>query len=239
MKEQILSLIKLQDIDSEIKRLEARKRDLPQEKEKLEEERATLQKNVEEERNRLDILNQTHNDKEKELRREAENAKKTKGRLLEVKTNKEYEATLREIENINKKNSSIEDEIIYLLEGIEKAGKDLEVRERELDEHIRSNEREMEKIDEEMNSIGSLLEDMLDQDSEVRGKIPADLLKKYDVIKEKRTGQAVVSVWKEICAGCHMNIPPQRYNELQRYEKVVTCPNCNRIIYWEDRENGE
>ncbi|TFG38396.1 MAG: hypothetical protein E4H39_00365, partial [Syntrophobacterales bacterium] len=121
MKEQILSLIKLQDIDSEIKRLEARKRDLPQEKEKLEEERATLQKNVEEERNRLDILNQTHNDKEKELRREAENAKKTKGRLLEVKTNKEYEATLREIENINKKNSSIEDEIIYLLEGIEKA----------------------------------------------------------------------------------------------------------------------
>jgi predicted nucleic acid-binding Zn-ribbon protein len=78
---------------------------------------------------------------------------------------------------------------------------------------------------------------MLDQDSEVRGKIPADLLKKYDVIKEKRTGQAVVSVWKEICAGCHMNIPPQMYNELQRYEKVVTCPNCNRIIYWEDLQH--
>ncbi len=238
MKEQILLLIKLQDIDSEIKRLEARKENLPEEKKRLEEEKATFERGIEEEREQLNALNQAHADKEKELRGNLESAKKTKSRLLEVKTNKEYEAMLKEIETINKKNSSIEDEIINLLEEVEKAGRNLEQRERERLEYIGNNEREITRIDEEIDSIDSLLEKMLVEDATCREIIKPDLLKKYDVIKERRNGQAVVPAWKEICAGCHMNIPPQLYIELQKYEKVMLCPNCNRIIYWEDKENN-
>ncbi|MBN2179517.1 MAG: hypothetical protein JW743_08840 [Deltaproteobacteria bacterium] len=238
MKEQILLLIKLQDIDSEIKRLAARKGYLPEEKERLEEEKASFEQGIEEEKQRLDVLNQAHGDKEKELRGNIESATKTKGRLLEVKTNKEYEAMLKEIENINKKNSSIEDEIINLLEEIEKAGAKLKEREGERVEYIKHNERDITKIDKELESIDSLLEKMLAEDAQCREIINPDLLKRYDVIKEKRNGQAVVPVWKEVCGGCHMNIPPQLYIELQKYEKVRLCPNCNRIIYWEDKENN-
>ena len=239
MKEQILLLVKLQDIDSEIKRLAARKDDLPEEKERLEEERVSFEQGIEEDKERLDVLNQAHSDKEKELRGNIESAKKTKNRLLEVKTNKEYEAMLKEIENINKKNSSIEDEIINLLEETEKAGTTLKEREAERVEYIKNNERNITKIDEEIDSIDVLLKKMLAEDATCREIIKPDLIKKYDLIKEKRNGQAVVPVWKEVCGGCHMNIPPQLYIELQKYEKVRLCPNCNRIIYWEDRENND
>jgi NAD-dependent SIR2 family protein deacetylase len=34
-------------------------------------------------------------------------------------------------------------------------------------------------------------------------------------------------VWKSVCNGCHMNIPPQMYNEVQRSEALLSCPNCN------------
>jgi predicted nucleic acid-binding Zn-ribbon protein len=239
LKKQILLLIKLQDIDSEIKRLAARKENLPEEKEKLEEERATFEKGIEEDKERLDALNKAHSDKEKELRGNVESAKKTKSRLLEVKTNKEYEAMLKEIENLNKKNSSIEDEIINLLEETEKAGTNLREREAERVEFINNNERDITKLDEEIDSIDVLLKKMLAEDATCREIIKPELLKKYDLIKGKRNGQAVVPVWKEVCGGCHMNIPPQLYIELQKYEKVMLCPNCNRIIYWEDRENNE
>jgi predicted nucleic acid-binding Zn-ribbon protein len=47
----------------------------------------------------------------------------------------------------------------------------------------------------------------------------------------------VVAVWKEVCDGCHMSIPPQLYNELQKSNELITCPSCSRIIYWENR-NG-
>jgi predicted nucleic acid-binding Zn-ribbon protein len=31
-----------------------------------------------------------------------------------------------------------------------------------------------------------------------------------------------------------MAIPPQRFNELIRGEKLMDCPSCRRIIYWGD-----
>ncbi len=75
---------------------------------------------MQEQRSKLDLANKAHRDKEDALKKGLEGLKKTKERLLEVKTNKEYQAMLKEIENINEKNSHIEDEIIRLLEEIDK-----------------------------------------------------------------------------------------------------------------------
>ena len=74
---------------------------------------------------------------------------------------------------------------------------------------------------------------------EIKKEIPAELLRKYEQIKGAGRGIAVVAVWKEICDGCHMAIPPQMYNELQKEKALITCPNCNRIIYWENRNGSE
>ena len=74
----------------------------------------------------------------------------------------------------------------------------------------------------------------------LKEQIAADMLKRYDMIKSRSNGLAVVSAWKEICAGCHMNIPPQMYIELQKDVDIQYCPHCNRIIYWEDQvKKGE
>ncbi len=58
------------------------------------------------------------------------------------------------------------------------------------------------------------------------------------MIKGRRNGIAVVSARSSICSGCNMNLPPQLYNELQRSEELICCPNCNRIIYWDEIANG-
>ncbi len=65
-----------------------------------------------------------------------------------------------------------------------------------------------------------------------------DLLRRYEMIKGRRNGIAVVSARNSICSGCNMNLPPQLYNELQRSEELICCPNCNRIIYWDEDANG-
>jgi len=239
LKEQIFLLIKLQKADSEIEGIKTRKRDLPEEKEALADKLKTFEDAVEEGKRRLDGLNKTHSEKESHLKNGTENVKKTKNKLLEVKTNKEYEATLKEIDSINMKNSRIEDEIIYILDEIENTRKNLEIKESELADYRTIYDRKTEKIETELNSIDSVLDEMMKKYDEIREKINPTLLKKYDVLKEKRNGHAVAPVWKEVCEGCHMNIPPQMYNELQKPEKLILCPNCNRIIYWESRETSE
>jgi predicted nucleic acid-binding Zn-ribbon protein len=35
-----------------------------------------------------------------------------------------------------------------------------------------------------------------------------------------------------ICGGCHIRIPPQSFNELQKGKQILGCPNCQRIIFW-------
>jgi len=59
------------------------------------------------------------------------------------------------------------------------------------------------------------------------------------MIKARRNGIAIVAVSRGICSGCHMNIPPQLYNELQRSEQILCCPNCNRILYWDETADGQ
>lgn len=239
MKEQISFLITLQKVDSEIERIKKRKKALPEEKTALADTLKTFEDAVKERREQLDNLNKTHREKEEQLKKGTEHVRKTRSKLLEVKTNKEYEATLKEIDSINMKNSHIEDEIIYILDEIENTGNDLRIKENELADYRKTYDKETEKIEIEFDSIDSVLDGMMDNYNDIRGKINPTALKKYDVLKEKRNGYAVASVWKEVCDGCHMNIPPQLYNELRNPEKLILCPNCNRIIYWESREQRE
>src|SRR4029077_4554947 len=63
--------------------------------------------------------------------------------------------------------------------------------------------------------------------------VKAEVLKRYSYIRVRR-GLAVASARNGTCQGCNMNIPPQRYNVLQRGQTVETCPSCHRIIYWEE-----
>lgn len=234
MKDQILLLIKLQKSDSEIKKIKIKEKELPNEIIRLDEEFQNLEKRVEEEGGRLEELNRLHREKEESLKRGIESLKKTKDRLLEVKTNKEYHAMLKEIEITEKKNSEIEDKIIYVLEEIDDVRRGLKTKEEELSVYRLKYEEERKKIGEEMNSIDSERLVCQEKISDLSENINVDILRRYEIIKERRDGLAVVSVWNGACNGCHMNIPPQMYNELQKSADLMLCPNCNRIIYWND-----
>lgn len=229
-------MIELQNITFEINDLTAKRSDLPQKITTLGGELEGIEGELKENEQRVEMLKTDHKTKETELKNGIEQVRKAKGRLLEVKTNKEYEALLKEIETIEEKNSTVEDDIIRMLEEIDGAGAILKIRAGETAKRRSTYEHEIRKMEEELNSIGSELEKVLQRRDEVRGKIQARVLRKFDMIKDRKGGRTVVPVWKAVCYGCHMNIPPQMYNELQKNDALMLCPHCERIIYWEDRD---
>ena len=236
MKEQILLLIELQNITVETDKLTARRVDLPHEIHRLNQEREDIERKQKEAEERIETLKADHKAQETTLKDNIEQIKKAKGRLLEVKTNKEYEAILKEIDTLHEKNSAGEDEIIHMLEEIDKARERLKVTESETAGHRSKCENEIRKMETELNSIGSEVEKLQQRRDGIRSKTKENVLRKFDTIKKRKGGRAVVSVWKAVCSGCHMNIPPQMYNELQRNDRLMLCPHCERIIYWENRE---
>ena len=237
MRKQLARLIELQKIESAAGKIHAKRKNLPVQMEMLEEEFNLFCASTETQREQMEIARKRRQEKDAQLRSGQENLKRTRERLFEVKNNKEYQSMLKEIEIFEGKNSRMEDEIISVLDELEHLETALKAKEEELAVRRQHYEQEGKKIEEEMNSLAGELDGCARQSEEVKKEIPAELLRKYEQIKGARQGVAVVAVWKEVCDGCHMSLPPQLYNELQKTTALITCPNCSRIIYWENR-NG-
>lgn len=232
MKEQLSYLIELQRLDLKIGEITTKKKELPEKIEQMDEEFMAITASMEEARDKLEELNKHHTEKEDKLKRGIDALKKTKDRLLEVKTNKEYQAILKEIETIENKNSEIEDEIISAMEDIDHLKIVLKAKEKDFDNCRSQHEKEKKRIEKEISQLDVDLADCKQKRNDLGRKVRSELHKRYETIKGARNGLAVVSAWKEVCGGCHMNIPPQLYIELQRSAELLSCPNCNRIIYW-------
>jgi len=235
--EQLSLLIELQKAESAAGRVQARKKEVPLQLEALENEFSALCADVAAEREQMEGLRKRRREKDAQLQTGQEALKRTRERLFDVKTNKEYQSMLKEIETIEVKNSHMEDEILSLLDELDRVETAVKTKEEELNASRLRYEEEKTKLTSELDSLTEELNVCLRRSDEIKAKIPAHLLKKYEQIKGIGRGLAVVSVWKEVCDGCHMSIPPQLYNELQKSTRVLTtCPNCNRILYWENRK---
>ncbi|MCX7816956.1 MAG: C4-type zinc ribbon domain-containing protein [Syntrophales bacterium] len=226
-------LIELQKIDTAIVQANLKKKELPSAIAKLDEQYREEEKQLKGHRSYLDELFKKHRSLEEELKRGMENLRRTKARLFEVKTNKEYQAMLKEIETIEKKNEQLEEDIILLLDEIDEKKKFLKERESRFAQHKEIYERKRAELVREMDSIGDELRTYREQGDALRKQLSSEILRKYDQLRALNNGIAVVSVWKEICGGCHMNIPPQLYNDLMtNKDEIFFCPHCNRIIFW-------
>lgn len=64
---------------------------------------------------------------------------------------------------------------------------------------------------------------------ELTAKVRPEILRVYQIVLNRR-GTAVAECRDGICRGCYMATPPQLYNVMLRAEKLIQCPNCQRIL---------
>ncbi|KQC08403.1 MAG: hypothetical protein APR62_04790 [Smithella sp. SDB] len=236
MEEKLLLLIKLQECDSQLVKLSAKKKKLPEDIEKLDKEFLSFKEEIEKNKIKYNELKSRHTESENKIKRFNEGIVKTKERLLEVKNNKEYQAMLKEIETAEKSRSDVETEIISILEELDKFSVLVKKDEETLNQSRNKYEQEKKTIENDLNSIDADISEWEKKRIELSKNIDEDILAKYEKIKKRNKGVGVISVWKSVCNGCHMNIPPQLYNELQKSNQLLSCPNCDRIIYFQDME---
>ncbi|KPK98965.1 MAG: hypothetical protein AMJ95_01530 [Omnitrophica WOR_2 bacterium SM23_72] len=234
LKAQISNLIKLQTIDSEIYALEHEKEAKPQELKALEEafeqkkqSLAALEKNL------LDLQKQ-RKDKELELASKEEEVKKLQTQLYSLKTNKEYQAMMQQIEGIKADASVIEDKILSLLDQADKAKNEVEKERQKLKEEEKVFLDQKKKAEDRIREIDDRLAQLQAQRKQVTPNIAEKILAQYERILKNRDGLAIVSVKNNSCQGCNMLVPPQVINLIKMYERVITCEVCNRILYTDE-----
>ena len=236
MKENLLLLIKLQECDSHLVKLSAKKKKLPENIDKLDKEFSSFKEGIEKNKIKYDELKSRHTERENKIKKLNEGMVKTKARLLEVKNNKEYQAMLKEIEIAESSRGDIETEIISILEALDKLSVLVKKDEETLKQSKNKYEQEKKIIEDDLNTIDADVVDWEKKRINLQKNVSDDLLARYEKIRNRNKGVGVISVWKAVCNGCHMNIPPQLYNELQKSNELLSCPNCSRIIYFQDMD---
>jgi len=231
MKEQIKVLVKLQHLDAESIRIKSTLNDVSKKLKHLDSSLEEIGQIIKDQESVLDGLKKQYRDYESDVKLNLAKINKSQEKLRSVKTNKEYQSLLKEIEDVKSKNSSIEDKMIECLDRIDEAEEIIATKK---DEYLQFSDRiksEKQSIEHDAEIDKKKL-DELDMDRKnVSGLIDAQLFKKYLVIKEQQEGLAVVPVKDAVCHGCNVNLPPQLYNELFRHDSLKFCPNCHRIIY--------
>ncbi len=234
MNEQLRLLRELQDVDLQLKAIQADKERYPRELSTLDEQLVSEQEMSTRKKEKIELLEKERRQKEGDLELEQERIKRAQSKLYEVKTNKEYQALLTEIETLKEINSQREIEILEIMDEIDELKRQYGVVERELKEMEERIGAEKREIEESLGRVDGTLASKKRKRTMIMKKLSPELIGLYQTLKEKRR-VAVVPARFGACQGCNVKIPPQMFNEVQRSEVIIVCPSCNRILYWEDR----
>ncbi len=239
MIEELGTLCEMQKLDTQLIEHERKRAQGPRRIAEIEQELQRAKDKLAKEKEIIDELDKERRRKEKELDSEKERIKKVQAKLYEIKTNKEYQAVLKETEMAQEANDKTEEEIILLLERIEELRKDYDaslsyVKKR--DKEVESEKKELEK---EMTSVEAVVTELRKERDALLTKVSGEAKARYRTLLEKRNGIAVVNVKNGVCLGCYMNIPPQLFIEVTKNSRLISCPSCNRIFCYKEEEEGE
>jgi len=201
----------------------------------LEKELSDFSRSVDKEKEALAVLQERHSDFEEQVRVNTALIGKIEEKRRSVKTNREYQSLIKEEEQLRTRKSQIEDEMLECMAEIETLGQKIQEREEELrqiDDQVTSDKK---AVAQEASDSESRLQSLSSEIAAVETDLAPELLRAFVRVKRMSSdGKALAPVRDSICMGCHMNIPPQMYNELQRFDSLKLCPFCNKILYWDN-----
>ncbi len=232
-------LVALQEVDKEILELSLNLDRLPQELQVKDQERAALEAEKEAGSQELETLRKQLKEMETEVSDLEEGIKASRQRLMDINKELELKAMLKEIGFREDQRDQKETRVLELLDQVEAQNQAVTEKEQALQQlkaAYETQEAEVAAQVEELEQKRAVLQEKRDI---LKKELPASLLKRYDFIRQRRNGSAICEVQEGVCLGCHMNILPQQFIDLQKGEEIIQCPHCQRILYWRGDEEQE
>lgn len=228
-------LIRLQELDSEIRQVNLFLESIPQKTEDIDKKIEAGRTATSQAKEKLSQNQKKRRDLEGQVKDTKAYLAKYKRQLNEVKSNKEYTALMKEIDEAQKQVDRLEEEIIGEMltaddieKEIQEAGRKFAQEETQFDKE-KSTFFQRKKESEEKIARLALDRELL------LPLIPQDQRSLYLKIYQKKSGIPLSPVTDDFCSMCHVRIRPQVLNELREMKKLILCENCGRILYWKQK----
>ncbi len=236
MQEVLNSLLNLQEIDEDLGELDRSKVYLPEMIQNINKEIEEFERELLENRETFNESKTRQAQLELEIKTDKTDLEKYQEQMKVIKTNKEYDALVAEIDEKKQRISDSEDEVLKLMNVIDEATEKIEELEKKLVETKASNETQLDHLRAELEALEMKINEKKKERLGVAKTVDRRALTTYERIRKGKGGLAVVPLRKRACGGCFKQIPPQMVQQIRRGDRLYTCDSCGRILIWIDED---
>jgi predicted nucleic acid-binding Zn-ribbon protein len=233
VKAELSHLIALQNADTNIRRLQAEIQSIPERRAEIEKEfdqRAFEIRALEERRDNARLERARL---ESEIFEQKQRAVRADRNLMAAKKPDEYTAAIREADAARKQISAFETQVLEQMEIADQAEKDLTERAPEVEKLGADMKARFKAFDEQVQTQQQQVENARAERERLMNELPKATSAMYKRIASRiRDGVAMAEARNGACMACYMALRPQIMADVRRGEEVITCDNCNRILYY-------
>ncbi|HEU4400502.1 MAG TPA: C4-type zinc ribbon domain-containing protein [Candidatus Polarisedimenticolia bacterium] len=231
MNQEMRGLVRLQDLMLAIDAVAEKIAAIPSEVARLEKDLLAAQGEVEAKRAALVEMQKSRRKLEIDLAAVEQKITKYQGQLLDVKTNKEYQTMLHEIETCRADRAALDEKILIEMEEAEKRNVAVKALDDRLKEKRRATDEGKKRLDGTLSSLRGEQERLEAERKTLASSIPADYLDPFMKVARQRKGIALVAVREELCGGCHVRVMPKLIQQVRRATGLIACDSCKRWLY--------
>ena len=225
------ALIGLQEIDSDLYRVEEELARLPAERERRLDELRRQEQAIEQAR----TLIVEHRGRIQEIEGQAITDRQRIRRLeQEINSSRDMaviEGCRYEIRELKRRIDTSEREGLELVEKNEGLEANLQELKQALADERAVFDQFSASVDQELRRAEARRDELRARRQQFLGEaLDANALALYDRLIQAREGQALSFLEGRICQACYMEVPPNLFVRLARAVDVVQCPSCDRIL---------
>ncbi|HVQ37043.1 MAG TPA: C4-type zinc ribbon domain-containing protein [Pyrinomonadaceae bacterium] len=233
MKAELQQLVALQKLDTSIRKLQAELEATPQRRAEIEGEFDQRAFEIRALENARDEARHTRARLELEIAEQRIRVERAERNLMSSKKQDEYTAAIREADAARKQISTLETQTIEQMEAAEKAESSLNERGEEIATLNSDREARLKMFDDETSAQTEKLAANRVERERLVSALPKSMGAQYvRTVARIRDGVAVAEARNGACMACFMALRPQAMAQVRRGEEIVTCDNCNRILYY-------
>lgn len=232
MNELLFQLVSLQTIDMEIDRIDQA---IKAEQSALDERISALAKRealINELQEKISAQQKESRTLEGEMADKMDHVRDRQSKMMQVQTGREQTSLLKEIEDAKKSAKENEEKIVAIMLSVEQLTTQMNEQKNLLKGEKELVVEETEKVRANIEAINKGKKEKDGIRGDQAAKLKPTVLRKYNTLRERRNGLALVNVVDGVCQGCFMAIPPQLFNRLLRGDELFDCPTCQRMIHY-------
>ncbi len=156
-----------------------------------------------------------------------------------VKTQREYEALDKEIKTSADKEQEFRRQLQKEEKNCEEMVAGLEREENMIREQEEEIKNEQTRIKHEIKEKNKVLKTLEKDEQRISPGLDEEILFKFERIIRSKAGLGIVPIKSGICTGCHMILTSQFSNDVRQGKSIMFCPNCSRILFFQESDDEE